>query len=320
MTAANSNGSFAIRLSRVTKTYGDITAVGDFDLAIPAGSVYGFLGPNGSGKTTTLRMILGILLPDSGQISVLGQSPGSGVRNRIGYLPEERGLYPKMKVAEVLQFFGELNGGRAAEIRQAVARWLQRLELADWANRRVNELSKGMQQKVQFIVSVICNPDVLILDEPSSGLDPISANVLKDVLLELRAAGKTILFSTHRMEDAERLCDYVCLIHHGRKVLDGHLDQVRSSGGSLAARVDYAGDSGLLRQAPGVTDVNDYGRYAELRLQAGVEPAALLRWLSQRLEVGRFEVLNPSLNQIFLEAVGAPENQHVQSQATGRHS
>ncbi|HXR97823.1 MAG TPA: ATP-binding cassette domain-containing protein [Terriglobales bacterium] len=299
----------ALVLDLISKSYGNVRAVEGLSLNVPTGSVYGFLGPNGSGKTTTIRMIVNILAPDSGSIRIQGKPGGDGIKDLIGYLPEERGLYAKMKVRELLEFFAALKGVPAATAKPRVAEWLERLELGSWGEKKVNEMSKGMQQKVQFIVAVIADPPILILDEFSSGLDPVNANLLKDVLLELRGRGKTILFSTHRMEEAERICDHVCLINRGHKVLDGRLAELRAAAGKSTLRVDCGGDRALLRQAPGVLQVDDFGNYAELRLapeaQSAAAAAQILRFLAPKLEITRFELLEPTLNQIFLDTVGA---------------
>lgn len=297
----------AIFLDSVVKSYGAVRAVRGLSLSVPAGSVYGFLGPNGSGKTTSIRMMVHILVPDEGEVRIQGQPAGDHVKDKIGYLPEERGLYPKMKVSELLEFFAALKNVPSHSARARARHWLERLNLSAWANKQVNELSKGMQQKVQFIVAVIADPPILILDEFSSGLDPINANELKDVLLELRQQGKTILFSTHRMEEAERLCDHVCLIDHGAKVLDGDLDAIRAAAGKSTLRIESRGDRALLRQAPGVASVADYGNYAELRLtpeaQSPAAVAQIVRFLAPQLEITGFELQVPSLNQIFIDTI-----------------
>lgn len=297
----------AISLQEVSKSYGSVHAVRGLSLEVPEGSVYGFLGPNGSGKTTSIRMMVHILVPDAGAVCIQGEPAGDRLKRRIGYLPEERGLYPKMKVRELLEFFAALKGIPAPEARMRVRGWLERLELGAWGDKQVNELSKGMQQKIQFIVAVIADPPILILDEFSSGLDPINANELKDVLLELRAQGKTILFSTHRMEEAERLCDHVCLIDHGVKVLDGRLEAIRAAAGQSTLRVDCRGERALLRQAPGVLAVADFGNYAELRLapeaQSAAGVGAIVRFLASRLDLTGFALQAPSLNQIFIDTI-----------------
>ncbi len=296
-----------VRLTGVSKAYGTVRAVSGLDLAVPEGAVYGLLGPNGSGKTTTIRMIMNILVPDAGQIEIQNRPADAKSKDAIGYLPEERGLYTKMKVGDLLHFFAELKGLGKAEATRRVNDWLERVELAEWRDKKINELSKGMQQKIQFIVSVLGDPPILILDEPSSGLDPVNANLLREILLELRTRGKTILLSTHRMEEAERLCDHICLIHRGEKVLDGELAAIRAAAGKSSARVDYRGDGGVLRTAPGVAEVDDYGNYAEVRLAPGADAAVLLRYLAGRIEVTGFALQEPTLNQIFLEAVGGRE-------------
>jgi ABC-2 type transport system ATP-binding protein len=301
----------AISLTGISKSYGTLKAVDDLSLTVAQGSVYGFLGPNGSGKTTTLRMIVNMLVPDSGSVAVLGEPCGSATQDKIGYLPEERGLYPKMKIGDLLVFFAQLKNVPRAEAFQRSRRWLERVGLAEWQQKMVNELSKGMQQKIQFIVAVIANPPVLILDEPTSGLDPVNANLLREILLELRRDGKTILFSTHRMEDAERLCDHVCLINRGHKVLDGELTQIRAAAGKSAIRVEYSGDVSILRRAPGVAGVDDYGHYAELRLSPSARAPEILRFLAPQLEISRFELIEPTLNQIFLEKVGEPAHEET---------
>ncbi len=299
----------AITCDAIAKSYGALRAVDGLTLRVPEGAVCGFLGPNGSGKTTTIRMIVSILIPDAGVVHIQGRPAGADTKDLIGYLPEERGLYQKMKVGELLEFLAELKRVPAGEARRRVRHWLERVELGAWADKKVNDLSKGMQQKIQFIAAVIADPPILILDEFSSGLDPVNANQLKDILLDLRAQGKTVLFSTHRMDEAERLCDTVCLIHRGRKVLDGTLAEIRAAAGKATLRVNYRGDAALLRQAPGVTAVDDFGNAAELKLapeaQSAPGVAAIVRFLAARLELTRCEQLEPTLNQIFLETVGA---------------
>lgn len=299
----------AISCEAIEKSFGAVRAVQSLSLNVPQGSVYGILGPNGSGKTTSIRMMVGIYVPDAGAVTIAGQPVSDKTKDGVGYLPEERGLYPKMKVRELLEFFARLKGLPAAGARARVKQWLERVELSDWAEKKVNDLSKGMQQKIQFIVAVIGDPGILILDEFSSGLDPVNANLLMEILLEQRAQGKTILLSTHRMEEAERLCDHVCLINKGRKVLDGGLAAIRAAAGKSTVRVDYTGDPAVLRQAPGVLRADDFGNYAELKLSPDAQsPAAvssLLRFLAPQLTITRFEQLQPTLNQIFLDTVAS---------------
>ena len=292
----------AIELTGVTKTFGRHTAVDSLDLSVPQGAVYGFIGPNGSGKTTTLRMILRILYPEAGHIVVLGKDRGTTADDRLGYLPEERGLYPKMKVRELLAFHARLKGRTSP--RRAVDDWLARFDLSEWADKKVEALSKGMAQKVQFIAAVVSGPELVILDEPFSGLDPVNAIVLNDAVLALKAAGATILFSTHDMETAERLCDTICMIHEGRKVLDGTLDEISGAYGQDTIRVRTANGIGDLRALPGVAHTTDRGRFRELRLTPGADPQEILQQLAAQTRVEHFEVTRPSLRDIFVRIAG----------------
>jgi ABC-2 type transport system ATP-binding protein len=291
----------AIKLSTVSKSFGTKTAVADLDLEIPEGTVYGFIGPNGSGKTTTIRMILRIFHPDRGRVEVLGNDSGVAADDRVGYLPEERGLYKKMKVRDVIEFFAHLKG--LGNCRTEIHRWLERLGIAETAAKRIDALSKGMSQKVQFIVAVISRPRLLILDEPFSGLDPVNMEVLKNAILELNREGTTILFSTHDMQVAERMCDRVCMIFDGRKVLDGTLDEIQAAYGDDTLRL-RVGQSQALADLPGVSQVNDYGRYQELRLARGAEPQGILQVLLTRTSLEHFERTRPSLHDIFVRIAG----------------
>jgi len=304
----------AIRLDRVSKHFGDFVAVGDFSMKVPAGVIYGVLGPNGAGKTTTLRMINDILAPDSGSIRLFGNlSPGRRASMRIGYLPEERGLYPNMKVAEMLRFFGELRGLAAKEAAQRARHWLERLGIDDWGDNRVQDLSKGMQQKVQFASALIHEPELLILDEPWGGLDPINADVLREIVLEQKQKSRTILFSTHLMEQAEKICDHVCIIARGKSVLEGELDQLkRDAAGDRLVALSFEtqeaattatetvlADDGL------VAAIRQRRDHIEIELAPRVEPQSLLeRLIANELPVRRFERFEPSLHQIFVDRVG----------------
>jgi ABC-2 type transport system ATP-binding protein len=299
-----SNQVDAVELTNVCKHYGEFVAVDNLSLAIPAGKVYGLLGPNGAGKTSTLRMMIGIIIPDSGTISILGQPFRRTHTEEIGYLPEERGLYRKMKVLDQLVFFGQLKGLSGEEAKGRALQWCERLELGSWIAKKVEELSKGMQQKVQFIGALLHDPELIILDEPFSGLDPSNAMVLKDVLLELKKAGKTLLLSTHRMDQAERMCDSICLINHGRAVVEGELKQMKSRFGMRNVQIKYEGDSRFLEQRRLVQSFNDYGNYVEVRLTADADPQDLLHLASSIARVSRFELMEPSLEEIFLDAVG----------------
>jgi ABC-2 type transport system ATP-binding protein len=306
----------AVRIAGVTKRFDSTVAVRDLSLVVPRGAVYGLLGPNGAGKTTTIRMMLDIIAPDSGTIEIFGRPHlESGVSNLVGYLPEERGLYKKMQVRRVLRFLAELKGVPAKVADTRITQWLERLGLKtpekDWGNAKVDELSRGMQQKVQFIGTLLHEPDLVILDEPFSGLDPINAQALKDTVVELKRAGKTVIFSTHLMENAERLCDSVCIIARGEKVLDGELVAVKQAAGtrSVALAIDgVAADSvrSVLEDRRLVNRVDDQNRFFEIELAPGANPQELLRKIvGSGANVSRFELITPSLHQIFLERVGA---------------
>jgi ABC-2 type transport system ATP-binding protein len=292
----------AIRLSNVTKRFGPTTAVADLSLAVPAGSIYGFIGPNGSGKTTTLRMIMHILLPDEGRIEVLGSTDTAAARDRVSYLPEERGLYKRMSVRRLLRYYGRLKGRSLAELDPQIDEWLSRLGIAEWADRTIEALSKGMSQKVQFISAVVSRPSLLILDEPFSGLDPVNAETLKDAVLETRRRGTTVVFSTHDMSTAEKMCDRIFMIFKGRKVLDGTLEDIQAAYGLDTVRVRSAGGSSALTGLPGIEAINDYGQLQEVRL-AG-DPQAFLQQLAARTSVYHFEVARPSLHDIFVRIAG----------------
>jgi ABC-2 type transport system ATP-binding protein len=305
----------ALEIRAVSKRYAEHTAVNTLSLAVPKGSVYGLLGPNGAGKTTTIRMILNIIAPDEGTITVFGlPNTNPDVLDRLGYLPEERGLYKKMKVRHVLRFLAELKGVSAKECDHRIDWWLERLSLKspekDWGDSKIDELSRGMQQKVQFIGTLLHEPDLVILDEPFSGLDPINSQALKDTIVELKQKGRTVIFSTHLMDNAERLCDSVCIIAKGNKVLDGTVAGVKASAGTQNVALGVAGGreriAELLRGEASIQQVDDQNRFLELTLRKGADAQALLRSLVQSgVEVQRFELVQPSLHQIFLEKVGA---------------
>jgi ABC-2 type transport system ATP-binding protein len=293
----------AVKIEGIRKSYGKVEAVKRLDLEVPAGTVYGLLGRNGAGKTTTIRMLMDILAPDAGTIRIYDRPMGPAVRDRIGYLPEERGLYPKMKVNDVLQFLAAIHGVSRAASQPRIDRWLERLELGEWKGKKVQELSKGMQQKVQFIGTILHDPDLVVLDEPFSGLDPVNVSVLKDVLLELTRSGKTLLFSTHIMEQAEKLCQSICLIDKGEVVLDGRLADIKSTYGKNTVIIAYDGNGGFLDD-PSVARKDDYGQYVEVALRDGADPQQLLRRAAAASRVTRFEVVTPSLNDIFIQQVG----------------
>ncbi len=292
----------AIDIRQVSKRFGTFTAVDDLTLTVPAGCVQGFLGPNGAGKTTTLRMVMNIFAPDTGSIHVLGERMSEPLKKRIGYLPEERGLYRKMRVLEMLVFFAALKGLTEREGRRRAQDWLQRFGLEAWGRRFVRDLSKGMQQKVGFIATMLHDPELVVLDEPFSGLDPVNLEFVRDVILDLKRRGRTVVFSTHQMDEAEKLCDRIFMILAGRKVLDGSLDEVRT-GRDQMALVEYRGEGGFLQRDPDVLRVNDYGNYSEISLRSGAEPSALLRRMAERLQVLRFELRQPTLHEIFVRTV-----------------
>ncbi|MCK6461474.1 MAG: ATP-binding cassette domain-containing protein [Planctomycetes bacterium] len=290
----------AVRLEGVTKTYGAVKAVDGLSLNVPKGAIFGFIGPNGSGKTTTLRMILHILYPDSGAIEVLGSTSRRAANDRIGYLPEERGLYRKMTVRRVLCYYGGLKGMRQRDARAEADAWLERLGLATWADRKVEALSKGMQQKVQFIAAILNRPELLVLDEPFSGLDPVNLEALREVMLELKRRGATVIFSTHDMTKAEELSDTICMIFRGRKVLDGTLGEIQARYGTDTVRVKVSGGPGAL--AGLARNVRDLGQLQEVRFEG--DPQEFLRKLLERGRVEHFEVGKPSLHDIFLRIAG----------------
>jgi ABC-2 type transport system ATP-binding protein len=305
----------ALDIRGVSKRYAEHVAVRTLSLAVPRGAVYGLLGPNGAGKTTTIRMILNIIAPDEGAITMLGRpNTDTGTLDRVGYLPEERGLYKKMQVRRVLRFLAELKGVGAREADRRIEQWMERFALRtpekDWGLAKLEELSRGMQQKVQFIGTLIHDPELVILDEPFSGLDPINAQALKDTVVDLKKRGRTVIFSTHLMDNAERLCDSVCIIARGEKVLDGTVAGVKAEHGGNNVALSVAGGSAaiaqVLRDHQSIERVDDSNRFFEIALQKGADPQALLRRLVDAgAVVQRFELVQPSLHQIFLEKVGA---------------
>ena len=302
-TAVRLDGA-AVRLEGVTKSFGDHTAVSGLDLEIPRGTILGLLGPNGSGKTTTIRMMMAILLPDRGKVELLGGFPDFERRSRVGYLPEERGVYEKMKVLEQLVFLGEIRGLGRKIARTRAMEWLDRLDLGEWAAKKVQALSKGMQQKVQFIGTVLHNPDLLILDEPFSGLDPINQDVLEQIVLEQRERGATILFSTHLMEQAERICERVCLISRSRKVLDGNLKRIKRRERSGVVAVEFEGDDRWLSRV-GVTEIERVGDAHHLTVGPRTDGSRILAAaVKEGVSLRRFELLEPSLREIFVRHAG----------------
>ncbi len=295
-----------VEIEHVTKSFGHHVAVNGLSLAVPRGSIYGFIGPNGSGKTTTLRMIMRIYHPDPGPgvIRVLGEENSASADDRVGYLPEERGLYKRMTVRDVLRFYGELKGRRDAAA--LVPPWLDKMGLADWADKKIEALSKGMAQKVQFISAVIARPELVILDEPFTGLDPVNADVLREAVLELRKTGTTVIFSTHDMSVAEKMCDFIFMIYKGNKVLDGTLESIQNRYGNDTIRVSVDGNAFDPRTIRGVEKVTDFGRLQELKMAAKADPQAILAELMKRGRVMHFELARPSLHDIFVR-IASPD-------------
>ena len=296
----------AITLRGVTKRFNGTVAVDDLSLSVPEGSIYGFIGPNGSGKTTTLRMIMHILLPDHGVIEVLGSRATGAARDNVSYLPEERGLYKKMTIRRLLRYYGRLKGKPLPQIDAAISEWMARMELTGLEDRLIETLSKGMSQKVQFMAAVVSTPALLILDEPFSGLDPVNAQVLKDAVLEVRRRGTTVVFSTHDMSTAERMCDRIFMIFNGRKVLDGSLQTIQDEYGADTVRLRTAAGAAVLDGMREVETVNDFGQLQEVRI-AG-DPQQFLARLAARTSIYHFEVTRPSLQDIFVR-IATPVNE-----------
>jgi ABC-2 type transport system ATP-binding protein len=306
-TTTSMAGEATLELRGVTKRYGERAAVDAFDLRVPHGATYGLLGPNGAGKTTTIRMILRIIEPDAGEVRAFGRPMTQALLDRVGYLPEERGLYRRMRVARLLGFFGEIKGVAPKLARARAGAWLERLGLADRQNARVQELSKGMQQKVQFVAAMLHEPSLVILDEPFSGLDPINQQVLREIITELRGAGRTVLFSTHIIEHAERICDHVCIIAEGRKVLDGPVREVKRRHGGEYVRIGLerwdAAAHAVIRGSSVTGSVREDGSEAEVSLRGDAQQL-LGELVAAGVRVRRFELMEPSLEQIFVEKVG----------------
>jgi ABC-2 type transport system ATP-binding protein len=293
-----------VLIDKISKSFGEFTAVNELSLAVYPGRVFGLLGPNGAGKTTTIRMIVNITAPDSGRIELFGQQVTPELQDRIGYLPEERGLYKKMKIGEQIKYFAALKSVNAKEAESRADRWLQRLKLMEWKNKKASELSKGMQQKVQFLNAIIHEPDLLILDEPFSGLDPVNVEVLKEIILELKASGKTIIFSTHQMEVAEKICDDICLVNRSRKVLEGSIREVKRGFSRNAVALRLVGGESVLQNGQLVSHVKRDSDGIEVLLAENASPQTLLKELiAADAIVERFEMIEPSLHDIFIEKV-----------------
>jgi len=297
-----------IALDRITKTFGNHVAVDALSLEVPKGSIYGFIGPNGSGKTTTIRMIMNILYPDSGTIQIFGKEQTGSRLDQVGYLPEERGLYKKMKVKELIQFYAELKN--VPQPGPLADSWLEKFDLTPWANKKVEALSKGMSQKVQFTITVINQPEIIILDEPFSGLDPVNAEIIKEIILELRDKGSTIIFSTHDMAVAEKMCDFIFMIYQGKKVLDGTLKSIQEQFGQDTIRIRTEGGPKALKDIAGIEKMNDFGQMQELRMEQGTDPQEILSVIMKKTRVTSFEITSPSLNDIFIRIARPEKTEH----------
>jgi ABC-2 type transport system ATP-binding protein len=292
-----------VELDRVSKSYEEKAAVSDLSLKIEAGSMFGLLGPNGAGKTSTIRMMIGITFPDAGKVSLFGKPFGAHALKRVGYLPEERGLYKKMKVIDQLVFLAELRGLGALEAKRRAKQWCERLQIAESMDKRTEELSKGMQQKIQFISTLMHDPELIIMDEPFSGLDPVNAVLLQDVLLELKKSGNAVLFSTHRMDQVEKLCDSICLINHGKAVLAGGMREIKSRYERNRVIVQFEGSDAFL-QHPSIAESKSYAGHAEIKLKPHADAQDLLKTAVATATITKFELVEPSLEEIFIETVG----------------
>jgi ABC-2 type transport system ATP-binding protein len=294
---------YAIELNEVSKTFGKFKAVDRLSFRVPRGIVFGLLGPNGAGKTTTIRMIMNITAPDEGEIRILGAPMSRGTQNRIGYLPEERGLYRKMKVLDHLYFLAAIKEVSRDKAKERIGEWLDKMELRPWLNKKVDELSKGMQQKVQFIATIVHDPEILILDEVFSGLDPINTALIKDYLTEFRSRGKTIVFSTHVLEQAEKLCDEICLVAKSKKILEGNLKDLKKQYAGDLLRLSVQASEAEVGALPGVVTVQPLNGEYVVALQPGTDRRQFLRGVFDRYDVKAFSEKEPELEEIYLTAV-----------------
>jgi len=292
-----------VELAGISKAYESKVAVRDLSLTIDAGQMFGLLGPNGAGKTSSIRMMMGITLPDSGRISLFDKPFDRRSLDRVGYLPEERGLYKKMKVIDQLVFFGRLHGIEAGDARKRAMDWASRMDISDALEKKTQELSKGMQQKIQFIATLLHDPGLVVMDEPFSGLDPVNTTLLQDALLDLRSRGKAILFSTHRMDQVEKLCDAICLINGGEAVLSGKMREVKSRFGRNHLIVEFEGSAEFLKSDE-IAEANNFAGRAEIKLKPGGDAQKILHQASSMATIYRFELVEPSLEEIFIQTVG----------------
>lgn len=293
-----------LNIKNISKSYGDVHAVQDLSFSISQGQIFGLLGPNGAGKTTTIRMIMEIIYPDKGSIDIFGKPNCRESRDRIGYLPEERGLFRKMKVKNLLSFFAELKEMDRHLALKKATEYLERFELSKWADKKVEELSRGMQQKLQFISTILHEPQLIILDEPFTGLDPVNTNMVKNMMLEMKNQGATIIFSTHLMEQVEKLCEYICLIDHGKSVLSGSLSDIKKTFGKNRVRMSYDGKAKFLNDDSLVKEYDDFGNYVEILLAEKRSSKELLAQANLQVDIKSFKEAEPSLNEIFIKVVG----------------
>jgi ABC-2 type transport system ATP-binding protein len=300
-----------LEVREVTKTFGDIVAVDTLSFTSPPGEIFGLLGPNGAGKSTTIRMIMNIIAPDSGDITFRGDHLTEAHKNLIGYLPEERGLYKKVTVVDMLLYLASLKNVGKSEAESRMDEWLKRFDLFEWKHAKIEELSKGMAQKIQLISSILHDPEFIFLDEPFSGLDPVSTDVLRDAVVDLNKSGKAVFFSTHNMEQAERICHRVLILNKGRPVIDGPIAEVKERFGSRTIIVEFDGDIDFLNQHPAVNSIIHYPRYAEIELADGHDADAVFQALAGKVSVSRFEVMLPSLHKIFVDQLGGDPEAHA---------
>ena len=299
-----------LKLENIRKEFDKKVAVENLSLEVPEGVIFGIIGPNGAGKTTTIRMIMNITMPDSGRILVDDAPPAKDFKNRVGYLPEERGLYKNMTLKEIITYLAELKGYKIKNFSKTADPWLERLDLLDYKDSKVEELSKGMQQKLQFITTIIHEPEMIILDEIFSGLDPINMEKIKDIILDLKRSGKTILFSTHVMEQAEKLCDHICMISKGQKVIDGRLSDVKAQFGKNCIQIDMEGDGAFMSSLPGVKSISEFNNYIELSLEKDTNTDVILKSICDKVSVKRFEIIEPSLYDIFIDMAKIDPSQY----------
>jgi ABC-2 type transport system ATP-binding protein len=299
---------FALEVKNLVKTFDNVKAVDDASFMVPEGSVFGLIGRNGAGKTTTIRMMMNIYLPDSGEVVLRGTKVGQEFKDKVGYLPEERGLYKKMKVMETLLFFAELKGMTGKDIENRANNYLKRFDLFDRKNSKIEDLSKGNQQKIQFLTTVLHSPEFLILDEPFSGLDPINTDIIKEIILELKREGKVIIFSTHLMDFAERMCDHIAMIDHGKIILHGSLNEIKKKYAQRNISLNYEGDINFLRNNPIIQKIEDFGNTTGIKVKESFQIQELLKLLVQNnITVNSFKANEISLHEIFVQLAGSSD-------------